>query len=251
MAPCIVFDVYKAPGSNITPQEFSRHVAQVHRVWGDQCSFDIRWRFQDSQGRPRLQDIGGPIVTHGLIPDGLIPPEALPFAPPELFEGPPNVLVCGDYNALPDNVLNPGSDPSYIKQWLNYRPGIPFDPNIPQSRFGQTRPLDIAVYYVQGPLLGDGSLGCGGYYTPSGPAIVIANNLPTINVPNVGEFTFPRTDLILAHEFGHILLQGLPEAGHVDDVNNIMFRGLLTANSFRVTPDQCNEARKSQYFQEC
>ncbi|PGZ06553.1 hypothetical protein COE30_21080 [Bacillus cereus] len=242
---CLIIDAYKAPGSNMTQREFSKHVAQVQKIWGDQCNLDIRWRFQDRNQTPIMKDIEGPIVTTGRIPDGLIPDEAKESAPPELFPETPNVLTCGDYNSLPDNIQNPGSDPSFIKQWLAKRPGMDDSP------FGQTRPLDIAVYYVQGPFLGDGALGCGGYYTPSGPAIVITNNLPDIITPQNNVYIYPRSELILAHELGHVLLKYSPNAGHVDNDDNIMYKGLLKDHSIGVTEDQCTEAKKSEYFQDC
>ncbi|PGU28270.1 hypothetical protein COD66_26255 [Bacillus cereus] len=111
---CLIIDAYKALGSNMTQKEFSRHVAQVHKIWGDQCNIDIRWRFQDQNQIPIMKDIEGPIVTTGRIPDGLIPDEAKESAPPELFPEIPNALTCGDYNSLPDNIQNPGSDPAFI-----------------------------------------------------------------------------------------------------------------------------------------
>ncbi|WP_028402047.1 ImmA/IrrE family metallo-endopeptidase [Ectobacillus panaciterrae] len=214
MAPCLVLDVYIAPGSDMTQQMFQNHMDWIDFVygvpgtfWGGQspnsCRFDIRWRFRDPNDsqKPVMANIAGPVVNRGGI-------------------------QCGPtFDQYNDN----------LKFWLSQRPTGP-------GPWGVTDKTDIAVYYIQGPFAG-GADGCAPFYTPSGQAIVISNADPG----------FTRGGMTLAHELGHVLLSYAiqpPDNQHSDDPNNLMFRTTVNT-AFHLTPEQCNIMRNSPVFKDC
>ncbi|UYP07494.1 matrixin family metalloprotease [Priestia megaterium] len=185
--PCLVIDVYMAPGSGITQAIFDNHRAWVDFVWRRQCGIDIRWRFRNSQGTPVMASLGGPVIV-------------------------PNTIACNRYDQLN----------FYLQSWLRYRPTGP-------GPFGRTSTRDIALYYVQGPLLSNG-VGCSPIITPNGPAFMVTNG---------------ANGQVVAHELGHLL--GL---SHVNNVDNLM-NPILYRTSYQLTAQQCDIAKSSPYFQSC
>ncbi|MFJ8259506.1 hypothetical protein [Peribacillus asahii] len=207
--PCIVMDAYIAPGSIMTQDRFLTFVDWIDFIygvpgtfWGDQspntCRVDIRWRFRDPQNQniPVMVPVDGPIIP--------------PFNPQD-----PNSGIPFD-NFPPD-----------IESKLSERPAG-------TGPWGQTNPMDIAVYFTDGPFR-DGFAGTI-RETSNGPAIVVTN-------PGNG---FMPIGTLLAHELGHLFLGN----DHSLDPNNVMF-ATSSGTSFLFTPDQCNTISNSNRFQQC
>ncbi|USK87537.1 ImmA/IrrE family metallo-endopeptidase [Peribacillus asahii] len=211
MVDCIILDVYIGPGSDMTQEQFNRDIDWINFVYGVP---NTRW------GNVSPNPCGFDIRWRFRNDQG-----ALVMAPIET-DLQPNTLGCSSF----ENITDPN-----LREALSSRPTGP-------GPFGETNTRDIAVYYLRGPLTG-GSVGCAPYITNNGPAIVITN-------PPTG---FIRSNKTLAHELGHVLLShtDLPNVGHVDDVNNIMFAGAPRSTSYRLTMDQCNLMRNSPHFQDC